>query len=553
MKGPGRIELTQEQVEGLIEKIEGSNLSEADRTLLVDLIHALRWMNQSLEEKSLSIQRLKKIFGIQTEKASHLFKTIEKELDRRAGSAGPANRDTHAAKSSVKPNGHGRLSADDYTGAQKIYYPHPTVKAGMRCPGCEKGKLCSLESGKFLRIIAVAPLQAVLHQAERLRCATCGELYRAELPEEVGREKFDASACAMVAIFRYGYGFPMNRLAHFQKAVGVPLPVATQWDLIKRVVEACRALFAHMIYNAAQGELFHNDDTTVKIMDLMKKHKEAEAKEEKTDRTGMFTTAIISKVGDHKMMLFFSGRAHAGENLEDLLARREPGRPVPLQMCDALSRNLPAGRHGEPSGDKTEVANCLTHARRNFYEVYSAFPVQVSFVLEILRGVYRNEAMAKKKGLSPEERLNLHQNESAPLMEELRTYLEDMMDQKQVEPNSSLGKAIQYMKNHWPKLTCFLRVPGAPLTNDDCERLLKTAIRHRRNSLFYKTEPGAEAGDILMSVIQTAIQAGINPFVYLMALQKNKVAVEKAPEEWLPWNYEKALTSQPPPPCCSSP
>jgi hypothetical protein len=526
-------------MEELVSKIARSNLPEEDRRLVIDLIYAVRWMNQSLEEKSLSIERLKKIFGIQTEKASHLFETIEKELDRRAGPAGPAHGGAHAEKPVVKPNGHGRLSADDYTGARKIDYPHPTLKAGMRCPGCERGKLCALESGKFLRIIAVAPLQAVLHQAERLRCATCGELYRAELPEEVGTDKFDASACAMVALFRYGYGFPMNRLAHFQKAVGVPLPVATQWDLIKRVVEACRALFAHMIYTAAQGELFHNDDTTVKILDLMKKHKEAEAKEEKTGRTGMFTTAIISKVGDHKMMLFFSGRAHAGENLEDLLARRKPGQPVPLQMCDALSRN-------EPAGGKTEAANCLTHARRNFYEVYSAFPIQVSFVLEILRGVYRNDAMAKEKMLSPAERLAIHQNESAPLMEELRTYLENLIDRKQVEPNSSLGKAIQYLKNHWPKLTCFLRVPGAPLTNDDCERLLKTAIRHRRNSLFYKTEPGAEAGDILMSVIQTAIHAGINPFVYLMALQKNKTAVEKAPEEWLPWNYETTLASQSP-------
>ena len=260
----------------------------------------------------------------------------------------------------------------------------------------------------------------------------------------------------------------------------------------------------------------------------------------------MFTTGIVAQVQNRKIMLFFSGRAHAGENLDRLLSQRDQDQQTPLQMCDALSRN-------EVSEKKTEVANCLTHGRRKFYEVYSAFPDQVALVIGLLRGVYQNEAMAKKEKLSPQERLDLHQKESAPLMDELKIWMDQQINNKQVEPNSSLGKAIQYMKNHWKKLTCFLRVPGAPLTNDECERLLKTAIRHRRNSLFYKTEPGAEAGDILMSVIQTTIQAEVNPFDYLNALQKNKPAVAKTPEQWLPWNYEQTLQLQTSQPIGSSP
>ena len=545
MKGPGRVEMTQEHMEELVSKIEHNNLSETDRKLLVDLVYAVRWMNQTLEEKRLSIRRLQAIFGIRTEKASHLLKTIEKALDQEGA---PVQGQTSALEpqAAEKAKGHGRLSAEDYVSAKTIAYSHPTLKAGLRCPGCERGNLCSLPSGKLLRITAFPPLQATLHRAERLRCATCGELYAAEVPPDIGPEKFDGSACSMVSLLRYGYGFPMNRLAHFQNALGVPLPAGTQWEMIIRVVEAIRALFQHLVFIAAQGQIFYNDDTSIKILELMEPKESAQEQEKDPERTGMFTTGIVAQVETRQIRLFFSGRDHAGENLAKLLAHRDPARGIPLQMCDALSRN-------EPPDGKTEVANCLTHGRRKFYEVYSIFPEPVKFVIGVLRNVYRNEAISKQQQMSPEERLRFHQRESAPVLDALKGWMDEQLDKKKVEPNSSLGKAIQYMQNHWAKLTCFLRVAGAPLTNDECERLLKTAIRHRNNSLFYKTELGAEAGDILMSVIQTATAAGVNPFDYLNALQKYKAAVAENPDWWLPWNYEATMKSLSAPPVGSTP
>jgi transposase len=61
---------------------------------------------------------------------------------------------------------------------------------------------------------------------------------------------------------------------------------------------------------------------------------------------------------------------------------------------------------------------------------------------------------------------------------------------QQVEPNSGLGKAYEYMLKRWDKLTLFLQRPGAPLENNICERALKMAIAQRRNSLFYRTQHG---------------------------------------------------------------
>ncbi|MGQ0588845.1 MAG: IS66 family transposase, partial [Sphingosinicella sp.] len=236
---------------------------------------------------------------------------------------------------------------------------------------------------------------------------------------------------------------------------------------------------------------------------------------------------------------------HAGENLGDVLRRRAADLSAPIQMCDALDRNLP----GE---FRTILANCLAHARRHFVDVVNDFPAECRFLLETLGAVYKNDAIARERSLSPDERLHFHQNNSGPLMEKLETWLREQIDEHNVEPNSGLGEAITYVRNHWVKLTLFLRVAGVPLDNSICERALKKTILHRKNALFYKTLNGAHVGDLFMSIIHTAELNGVEPFEYLVALQRHHEDVAKSPADWLPWNYHAALArvghgpSQPP-------
>jgi hypothetical protein len=203
-------------------------------------------------------------------------------------------------------------------------------------------------------------------------------------------------------------------------------------------------------------------------------------------------------------------------------------------MCDGLSRNLP----GE---FQTILANCLSHGRRQFVDVFESFPEEVRFVLEILAQVYKTDAIAREEKLSPQERWALHQRESGPRMAELHAWLERQFHEKTVEPNSGLGQAISYLLKRWDKLTLFLREPGAPLDNNLCERALKKAILHRKNSLFYKTQNGARVGDLFMSLIHTAELAGVNPFEYLCALQRHARALREDPQAWLPWSDRETL------------
>jgi transposase len=164
-------------------------------------------------------------------------------------------------------------------------------------------------------------------------------------------------------------------------------------------------------------------------------------------------------------------------------------------------------------------------------------------VIEALAEVYHHDKMAKEQGRSADLRLLFHQAHSGPVMERLNDWLQKQGNERRVEPNSSLGKAIAYMLKHWEPLTLFLRIPGAPLDNNLCEQVLKKAILHRKNSLFFKTEHGAYIGDLFMSLIHTCTLNRINPFHYLTTLQKHSSELFKNPKQWLPWNYQQAVTN----------
>ena len=225
------------------------------------------------------------------------------------------------------------------------------------------------------------------------------------------------------------------------------------------------------------------------------------AREPSDKRTGVFTSGIVSTRQGRQIALYFTGRQHAGENLADVLKKRAAQLPAPIQMSDALSRNVPK----LPGGVEILIANCLAHGRRQFVEIVQNFPAECRYLLEMLGRVYGYEAQARESGWTALERLRFHQQHSGPVMDELHRWLEIQLAQKKAEPNSGLGQAITYMLRHWRGLTAFLREPNAPLDNNLCERTLKRAVLHRKNALFYRTLNGAQVGDLFMSLIHTCL------------------------------------------------
>ena len=558
-KTPEIIEVNSQQFEELLERAASNTLRDEDTELLRQLFESYAGFFQIVGDKNTTIARLRKMmFGATSETSKNVLGDAEDALNSSPdeGSDGDALDDPSAGSdsgsdsnqdedSSETASGHGRHGADDYSGADQVEVQHPEHAAGDVCPDCGQGTLYEKSPGVLVRFTGQAPLHATVYRLQKLRCHLCGKLFTAPVPAGVGDTKYDHSVASMIGLLKYGSGLPFNRLQRLQGNCELPLAASTQWDIVNAASALIAPAYEELIRQAAQGEVVYNDDTTVRILELMgeRVRKTPPSDDGGPDnrghdpkRTGLFTSGVVATRAGVRMALFFSGRQHAGENLSDVLQHRAAELAAPIQMCDGLARNLP----GEL---ETIVANCLAHGRRNFGELFDRFPDECRHVIKAFKVIYHNDKVAREDALSAEARLVWHQTHSQQTMENLQAWLQCQFAEKLVEPNSALGNAINYLLKRWHRFTLFLRQAGAPLDNNICERALKKAILHRKNSMFYKTRRGAHVGDMFMSLIYTCELSGANAFDYLNQLQLNAANATKSPERWMPWNYRDSVTA----------
>jgi YD repeat-containing protein len=432
------------------------------------------------------------------------------------------------AEPKPKAPGHGRKKREEFGAARTVPVAHPELKAGQLCPcGCG-WKLQRLKKAKVFRhFVGQVPIQVTFYELEQLRSNGCDSVYSAPLPDGVGPETYDATAVSVIALSKYGMGLPFYRQAALYGCLGTPIAVATQYELVAEAAERIRPAYNELVRLAAQGKLAHYDDTSSKILKFERDHEDR--------RSGIFTSGIISVHEAFQIALLFTGRDHAGENMGALLKKREPDLPAMLRMSDALSSNFAA-----LESDEDVIACCMAHGRRNFVKIAEDFPEDCRHILTAIGTIYHNDRQCQEAGHSPDERLAHHQQNSQPILEGLKEWLERKLKDKEVEPNSKLGKAMQYLLNHWGPLTLFTRVPGAPLDNNIAERALKKVVLHRKNSLFYRTIRGARVGDLYMTIIQTCQLNGVDPYDYLTELQRHSSELAADPSAWLPWTYRNS-------------
>lgn len=351
-----RVEINLDELDGILDRSTTALLSKAESQKLKAALHALadRFVQKRSSEKMKSV------------------------FPEGAPQAGPPSADDKVAAAC----GHGRNGAAAFAGAIRVSIPHATLQPGHACLECGQGKVYrQKDPATLVRIVGRAPLQTTVFEMDRLRCNACGQVFTAVAPEAAGGDKYDATAVAMIALLKYGTGVPFKRLEKLEGQLAMPLPAATQWELMAATAKLLWYVLEELIRQAAQGSILHNDDTGMRVLRIIR--------EAGDKRTGIFTSGIVALVGIHKIALFFTGTKHAGENIVEVLKRRAQELPAPIQMCDALARNAP-----KPPGVRTLLANCLAHGRRQIVEVAENFPEQCRYVLEILGGVYRDLFMS---------------------------------------------------------------------------------------------------------------------------------------------------------------
>ncbi len=403
---PTIIELDMGELEDVLRRAE-ERLDEKDYGLIKAVIESYAYVTELVGDKDTTIRRLRQmLFGAKTEKTSAVVSGLK---DAECGLAPPettampessaaTDAEAHAktdvevpaeaqsesdSQASDGKKGHGHNGADAFTGAEKIEVRHQSLQPGDPCSKCGTGTLYDTRRpGVVVRLVGQPPVKAVVYYLQKLRCNPCGAIFTAKPPEGVNPDaRCEPTVGSMIALLRYGYGMPFHRQETLQGNLGIPLPDATQWDIVDAQAERAEPVWQELVRQAGQGDVVHNDDTGVKILELMAERarqaalKDADAataaqpwsaaknsaadlaedddsaKEPGPDRTGMFTTGIVATGEGHKIALFLSGRQHAGENLKDVLRRRAAELPSPIQMCDALTRNLP----GELEDDRGQL------------------------------------------------------------------------------------------------------------------------------------------------------------------------------------------------------
>ncbi|GIW98355.1 MAG: hypothetical protein KatS3mg111_1688 [Pirellulaceae bacterium] len=529
------VDITIDDLNRLLDRIEQRKLEESDYDLLLKVLRSYDYVMSLLRDDHVRLSRLKRVLFGNTETLKNVIgrgKSDDQAAAEGAETDGAAASEPASPASPAQP-GHGRNGADQYQAAREVRVEHDRLRPDDICPECGDGKLYEIGPRVVVRVSGQPPLAATVYRLQRLRCTLCGQLFHAEAPPEAQGQKYDETSAAMIALLKYGSGLPFNRLARLEEALGTPLPPSTQWQIVATYLPIPKLVYHALIHETSHWDLYHNDDTSIKILNKLGLEK-PDCASGRT-RTGTFTSTVVARREGLDAALFFSGHRHAGENLAAVLRDRPEELAVPIQMCDALSRNM-------TDELRTIVAHCLAHARRNFVDLVDVFPEETEYVIRQLSHVYRVDAEARRKGLSPQKRLALHRAKSQRVMDGLHKWMTRQLDDRRVEPNSALGQAINYMLKHWERLTQFLRVPGAPLDNNVAERALKKSILHRKNSLYYRSARGAQAGDVYMTLIHTCELNRINPYQYLVALLRHADDVASQPDAWLPWNYAQRQT-----------
>ena len=270
------------------------------------------------------------------------------------------------------------------------------------------------------------------------------------------------------------------------------------------------------------------DDTGIKILEIMHTNKNLPEKEQRA----CHTTVMCFKHTEGKIILYQSANRYCKENWQSILAERESSKKM-LIVSDASSCSVPNGKDLE----QAIPAGCLgNHGRRKFADLKDNYPEQCGYFLNLINKIYKNENNCKN--LTPEERLEYHQNHSQPLVDLIYQKIDELFNNKIIEPNSDLGKAMNYWLNHKQELTTFLKVPDCPIDNNWAEFELRIIALYRKVSMFFKNLDTAAINSDMFSLIATCTANNINSFEYLNWIQKSWKDVQANPDKYLPWNFK---------------
>jgi len=287
---------------------------------------------------------------------------------------------------------------------------------------------------------------------------------------------------------------PLYRGEDIFARAGMMIPRNTQFGMLVNIAALVAPLIGLMKSRIVSGRVLGVDDTSVRMQD----------------------PSIPGKMRTARFWLY-RGREDHPYNVFDFTENR--GRDGPASFLEDFHGHATVDAYGVNDGvylgkhDQIFAACCNCHARRKFVEAKPNDPVAAAHAMAMYRGLYDVEDLAK--GASADERLELRQRESVPLMDELHDWLIEKSSDPRVLPKSSLGKAVRYALNQWDEMSVFLDDGAIPFDNNETESELRSLTIGRQNWLFVGSSRGGEVASAMYSLVSSAARHNVDVWAYV--------------------------------------
>jgi transposase len=374
---------------------------------------------------------------------------------------------------------------------------------------------------------------------EKFSCRDCEKISQAPAPfHAVARGWAGPSLLAMIMFEKFGQHQPLNRQAERYALEGVPIALSTMADAVGSVCTALDPLLRRLEAHVMAAERLHADDTTVPVL--------AKGKTD-TGRCWIYVRddRPFGGAGPPAAMFYYS-RDRKGEHPQAHLARYAG--ILQADAYDGYNQLYLAGRRPGPIRE----AACWVHARRPFFAMadieenarrQAAGKKEIPLSPIAIEVVRRIDALFEIErsinGKSTEERLEVRQTLSRPLVEDLQVYMREQL--AKLSRGHDLAKAFNYILKRWASFTLFLEDGRVCLSNNAAERGLRGIALGRKSWLFCGSDRGGRRAAAMYSLIVSAKMNGIDPQAWLTDILA-RIAAYPAHrlDELLPWNWTPA-------------
>ena len=380
------------------------------------------------------------------------------------------------------------------------------------CPVCQ-GKLEPLgdqtEGSEEITVIE-ASYQVVTHRRQKYRCRCNGAVVTAPGPLKLtpgGR--YSPEFAVHVAEAKFLDHLPLERQVRAMARKGLDTDSQTLWDQQLALANHLKPTYEALCRKVLDSEVVFTDETFWRMMDSDGSHR-------------WWTWCVASEdavaywIRDHRSK---DAAAEVLGNFQGLLMSDG------YAVYEALARASPS----------ITPVHCWAHVRRKFIEAESSFPEECRRAIDLIGELYAVErGVPRLPRDAPEEaraealtlRGRLRQERSRPIVAKLRDWA--YATKPVTLPQSSLGKAIDYMLSLWPGLTRFLADPRIPLDNNRAERALRGVVVGRKNHYGSHSRRGAEVAAILYTLFESAKLTGVDPHAYVLEATRRAIAAPGA-------------------------